>query len=118
MKKRTNTLKLEFIKSYSLFFVIFAAILSILLIFVFNSTTLILEKLGGETLRNRINMAVEYLDFLDGQVKNGYITLEDAQETFRTAMLNKIQEDGKTRDLNDNLELGIEAYMYAIDKNG
>jgi|GEM_PF-2564012 len=118
MKKRTNTLKLEFIKSYSLFFVIFTAILSILLIFVFNGATRILEKLGAEALKNRINMSVEYLDFLDSQVKNGYITLEDAQETFRTAMLNKIQEDGKTRGLNDNLELGIEAYMYAIDKNG
>lgn len=118
MNKNRNSLKKSLVRSYTSIFLIFILTIFILLFLIFRGATNVLNELGEAALKNKINMAVEYLDFLESQVNKGYIDREQAQETFRTSMLNKVQKDGKTRGLNNKLELGIEAYMYAIDKNG
>ncbi|MDN5342564.1 MAG: methyl-accepting chemotaxis protein [Oceanotoga sp.] len=118
MDKNRNSLKKSLVRSYTSIFLIFILTIFILLFLIFRGATNVLNELGEAALKNKINMAVEYLDFLESQVNKGYIDREQAQETFRTSMLNKVQKDGKTRGLNNKLELGIEAYIYAIDKNG
>lgn len=77
-----------------------------------------LTNLGVTALKNRVNMGLVFMEALEKQVQEGKLTREEAQEIFRVKMLNAKKEDGKTRGLNEKLELNIGAYMYAIDSKG
>ncbi|KGI44931.1 chemotaxis protein [Clostridium tetani] len=118
MTKHNKGLDKRLFKSYlGIFILFFISILAVVLVsFIGAKGTL--EKLGEEALKNKINMGIEMMDMLETQVKNDNLAKEEAQEIFKNKMLNEKGNDGKTRGLNKKLELGIEAYMYAIDSNG
>ena len=122
MDKKTtfkNTeLKKSFFISYLRFFILIVFSVGIISTVSFFSAKKALSNLGESALKNRIEMGLAMMDSLETQVQKGSLTREDAEEIFRYEMLNKKQSDGKTRGLNEKLELGIEAYMYAIDSKG
>ncbi|KAJ50523.1 methyl-accepting chemotaxis protein [Clostridium tetanomorphum] len=115
---KNNTLKRSLLSSYiSIFLLIIVSILA-MTITSFLSSKKALTALGEEALRNRIQMGLAMMSSLEEEVKEGKISRNHAQEIFRMKMLNPKESDGKTRGLNETLELGIKAYMYAIDSNG
>ncbi|GAA0781994.1 methyl-accepting chemotaxis protein [Hathewaya limosa] len=118
VKKSNDRIKKRLFKSYLGMFILFFISIIVITFVSFMGAKKTLTKLGEEALKNRINMGIEMMDMLETQVENSKITREEAQEVFRTKMLNKKSSDGKTRGLNKKLELDIEAYMYAIDSNG
>lgn len=118
VKKSNDGIKKRLFKSYLGIFILFFISIIVITFVSFMGAKKTLTKLGEEALKNRINMGIEMMDVLESQVKNSKITREEAQEIFRSKMLNKKSSDGKTRGLNKKLELNIEAYMYAIDSKG
>ncbi|KGM95637.1 chemotaxis protein [Clostridium novyi A str. 4552] len=118
VKRSDNGIKRRLFRSYLRMFILFFISIVVVTFVSFIGAKNALTKLGEEALKNRINMGIEMMDMLETQVKNSKITREEAEEIFRTKMLNKKSSDGKTRGLNKKLELDIEAYMYAIDSNG
>ena len=118
LKKSNNGIKKRLFKSYLEMFILFFISIIVITFVSFIGAKKALIKLGEEALKNRINMGIEMMDMLETQVENYKITREEAQEIFRTKMLNEKSSDGKTRGLNKKLELNIAAYMYAIDSNG
>ena len=118
MKRYSKGLDKRLFRSYLGIFILFFISIFVVVLVSFIGSKKTLEKLGEEALKNRTKMGIEMMDVLETQVKNGNMSKEEAQEKFRTKMLNKKDSDGKTRGLNKNLELNIEAYMYAIDSNG
>ncbi|MDA3734042.1 methyl-accepting chemotaxis protein [Niameybacter massiliensis] len=118
VKRSNNKIKKRLFKSYlGIFILFFISIIGVTFVS-FIGAKEILTKLGEEALKNRINMGVAMMDMLETQVENSKITREEAQEIFKTKMLNERGSDGKTQGLNKKLELNVQAYMYAIDSNG
>ncbi|RXM75240.1 methyl-accepting chemotaxis protein [Clostridium tetani] len=118
MKKYNDGIKKRLFKSYiRIFTLFFISILAITFVSFIGAKSTAM-KLGEEALKNKINMGIEMMSILESQVKDSKITREEAQEIFKTKMLNKKGNDGKTRGLNEKLELNVKAYMYAIDSNG
>lgn len=116
--RKDNELSKSLFKSYFIIFIISIISVGIIAVTSFLNAKKALTDLGETALRNRTQMAVEFMDSLESQVKAGKITREEAEEVFRKKMLNSKQSDGKTRGLNSKLEFNIKAYMYAIDSNG
>lgn len=108
----------DFFLSYLRFFIIIVAAVVTIAAVSFFSTKKALTQLGETALKNRIQMGLAMMDSLQNQVEKGSITREDAEEAFRSEMLNPKQSDGKTRGENAKLELNIKAYMYAINSKG
>ncbi|CCC57986.1 methyl-accepting chemotaxis protein [Caloramator australicus] len=77
-----------------------------------------LSDLGNRALKNKINMGITFMEALESQVQEGKLTREEAQEIFKSKMLNPKKGDGKTRGQNEKLELDIGAYMFAINSQG
>ena len=84
----------------------------------YNVSKKALLNLGETALKNKVNMGIAFMEALEEQVQAGKLTREEAQEIFKSKMLNPKKEDGKTRGQNDKLELNIGAYMYAINSQG
>ncbi|BDR63847.1 methyl-accepting chemotaxis protein [Clostridium tetani] len=118
MKKYNDGIKKRLFKSYiRIFTLFFISILAITFVSFIGAKSTAM-KLGEEALKNKINMGIEMMSILESQVKDSKITREEAQEIFKSKMLNKKGSDGKIRGLNKKLELNVKAYMYAIDSNG
>lgn len=113
-----DQLNKTFLKSYLTFFILIVFSIIIVAAVSFFSAKSALTKLGETALNNKIQMGLAMMDSLQKQVDAGKISKHNAQEQFKSEMLSSKKKDGKTRDLNPKLELGISAYMYAIDKNG
>jgi methyl-accepting chemotaxis protein len=113
-----DQLNKTFLKSYLTFFILIVFSIIIVAAVSFFSAKSALTKLGETALNNKIQMGLAMMDSLQKQVDTGKISKHNAQELFKSEMLSSKKKDGKTRALNLKLELGISAYMYAIDKNG
>lgn len=118
MSKSHNGIKKGLLKSYMGIFLLFFLAIVIIVSISFMTAKNMLKGLGEEALRNRVKMGIETMDILESQVKEGKLSRDDAQEMFKSKMLNKKGSDGKTRGLNEKLELRAKAYMYAINSNG
>ena len=122
MKRNKNShdaqLNKSFLKSYLTFFILIVFSIIIIAVVSFFSAKNALTKLGETSLNNKIQMGLAMMDSLQKQVDAGKISKHDAQELFKSEMLNSKKQDGKTRGLNPKLEMGVSAYMYAINKNG
>jgi methyl-accepting chemotaxis protein len=122
MNKKTNSknnkLQKSFFLSYLSFFILIVFSISIIAFTSFYSSKKALTDLGERALKNRVRMGLAMMNSLEKQVQKGVLTREEAEEIFRCEMLNPKQADGKTRGLNEKLELNIKAYMYAIDSKG
>lgn len=115
---KNNELSKSFFKSYLQFFLLIVFSVVLIGFIAFFSAKSALTTLGQTAIRNRVQMGLAMMDSLESQVKKGKITRTDAQEIFKSEMLNPKQSDGKTRGLNSKLELNIEAYMYAVNSRG
>ncbi|SHH41896.1 methyl-accepting chemotaxis protein [Tepidibacter thalassicus] len=114
-KLNTKSIKLQLI---SMFTAIILITMSVLGFSAYTTSKKALLNFGQTALKNKINMGISLMETLENQVQAGKLTRKEAQEIFKNKMLNPKKEDGKTRGQNDKLELGIGAYMYAINSQG
>lgn len=115
LHKKTLGIKTSLVASFLLIIFITMSILSSI---VYVTSKNALTNLGETALKNRINMALTSMEILQKQVDDKKLSLKDAKEIFSRKMLGSKKSDGKTRPENKALELGINAYMYAIDSHG
>ncbi|WP_162309261.1 methyl-accepting chemotaxis protein [Cohnella abietis] len=76
-------------------------------------TTTLLEN----GLKNSVEMAGEVLTSLNNSVRNGSMTLEEAQESLRVILLGDKQKDGQ-RTINKAIDLGENGYFFILDEKG
>nr|WP_233711165.1 methyl-accepting chemotaxis protein [Lederbergia citrisecunda] len=86
-------------------------------ILAYNKSSSSLDYLGATILKNSVEMTISMIDTLNKEVEKGNISLEDAQERVKVAILGEKNADG-TRPINPNLNLGKNGYMFVTDKNG
>lgn len=115
MKKRNKSLKVTFIAIFVSIICISMAILGSVSYIIAKSS---MTNLGETALKNKVELGIAFAKGLEEKVISGQLTQKEAQEIFKTNMLGPINADNKTRSENEKLDLGIGAYMYALDKNG
>ncbi|GLC89421.1 methyl-accepting chemotaxis protein [Lysinibacillus piscis] len=76
-----------------------------------------LSELGETNLKNSVVMTIELIESLNESVEHGDLTLEEAQERVKEAILGEKNSDG-TRPINKNLNLGDNGYMFVVDDAG
>lgn len=76
-----------------------------------------LDELGKTNLQNNVVMALEMIDLLNEEVENGTISLAEAQEKVKVAVLGERNADG-TRSINQRINLGENGYIFIIDQEG
>ncbi|RUL45667.1 methyl-accepting chemotaxis protein [Lysinibacillus antri] len=76
-----------------------------------------LDELGKINLQNSVNMTIEMIDSLAKEVEKNNITLEEAQEKVRVAILGEKNEEGK-RPINSNINIGKHGYIMIHDQDG
>lgn len=97
---------------------IFLAVPSLLIgIIGYNSAVSSLNTLGSEGLKTEVRMTIEMIEALDNQVKAGKISLADAQEEVKEAILGKKNANGQ-RPINPSLNLGKHSFIFIINPKG
>lgn len=91
--------------------------LIIVSVFAYNKSVDSLNKLGEDRLKSAVRFTLEIITAFDSGVNKGHLTLEDAQEQVKVAILGQLQPDG-TRPINRNLHLGENGYINIIDSTG
>lgn len=76
-----------------------------------------LEDLGGTGLQNSVNFTLKLIEVMDWQVKNGSMTLEEAQEAVKIEILGEKDANGK-RPIDKSIDLGENGYLLVLDKQG
>lgn len=76
-----------------------------------------LGEQGKAGLKNDVKMALEMIELLNKEVEAGNVSLEEAQERFKTAILGEKKADG-TRSINKNIDMGEFGYFFALDESG
>jgi len=76
-----------------------------------------LDELGETNLKNSVEMTLEMIDALNAEVEKGNLTLEEAQEQVKEAILGEMNDDG-TRPRNENIDLGDHGYLYINGQDG
>ena len=97
---------------------LFLAVPSLLIgIIGYQSSTKSLNKLGSEGLQTNVRLTIEMIGVLDKQVKAGKVSLVDAQEEVKEAILGKKDANGK-RPINPRLNLGENGFIFIINSAG
>lgn len=114
--KRTRTTS---IKAKLILISIFILTIPLLILGVFSylKSENSLEDLGATNLENSVEMTLELIEGLDKEVEKGTLTIGEAQEQVKEAILGELQEDG-TRAMDSNINLGEYGYMFILDENG
>ncbi|WP_409343035.1 methyl-accepting chemotaxis protein [Paenibacillus sp. MBLB4367] len=76
-----------------------------------------LNEAGATGLKNNVRMAVEMIGALDKEVKQGKISLEEAQEQVKQKLLGSKRQDN-TRPVNPKIDVGANGYMFVLDQKG
>lgn len=76
-----------------------------------------LNELGATNLKNSVEMTIEMIDALNAEVEKGSLSLDEAQEQVKIAILGEKNSDG-TRPINENIDLGENGYLYVLDEEG
>lgn len=76
-----------------------------------------LDELGQTNLKNSVEQTIEMMKVLNAQVEEGKLSLEDAQEKVRVAILGEKGADDK-RPINKKINLGENGYMFVADHEG
>ncbi len=76
-----------------------------------------LDELGQTNLKNSVVHTIEMMNALNEQVEKGRISLLDAQEKVRIAILGEKDGDNK-RPINKTIDLGDNGYMFITDRQG
>lgn len=75
-----------------------------------------LDELGAINLQNSVETYLEIIEVLNEQVESGAITLEEAQERAKAAIVGEKTASGE-RELN-NYDFGEYGYPYVLDESG
>lgn len=114
MKKiKLNTIKAKLI----IVSVLFLTVPLIIMGFIsYQKSATSLDDLGKTNLKNSVEHTIELADALNEQVEDGNLTLEQAQEKVKVAILGEMQ-DGK-RPINSNFDLGENGYLFVTNSDG
>jgi len=76
-----------------------------------------LNKLGESNLKNSVEITIEMIDALNDEVEDGDLTIEEAQEQVKIAVLGEMDEDG-SRPINKKIDLGEHGYIFILADDG
>ncbi|MEK4170140.1 methyl-accepting chemotaxis protein [Lysinibacillus sp. FSL L8-0312] len=76
-----------------------------------------LETVGKENLRNSVEMTIAMIEQFNQQVEAGNLSLEEAQEKVKIAILGEKDSEGK-RPINKEIKLGDNGYIFVVDQKG
>ncbi|MDM5353192.1 cache domain-containing protein [Lysinibacillus sphaericus] len=76
-----------------------------------------MDQVGRQSLKNGTLGILELIAQLDEQVRNGKLTIEEAQESARTQIVGNKIEDHK-RSIDNPVKYGDNFYFYAFKDNG
>jgi len=76
-----------------------------------------LTNSGEITLKNSVEMTIRMIDSLNKEVEKGRMTLEEAQEQAKVALIGSRKSDG-TREIENPVDLGENGYFFVLDKQG
>ncbi len=97
---------------------LFLAVPSLLIgIIGYQSSANSLNTLGAAGLQTDVRMTIEMIDALQKQVKAGKVSLADAQEEVKEAVLGKKDANGK-RPINPRLNLGQHGFIFIVNSAG
>lgn len=85
--------------------------------FSYQKSAMNLDELGKQNLKNSVKMTIEMIDQLNKQVESGKISLDDAQEQVKNAILGERKQDG-TRPVNKEIDLGKYGFIFILDEQG
>src|SRR5690625_2442461 len=71
----------------------------------YHKTTTTLDDFGNTRLNNSVEMTISMIDALNKEVEKGNISLEDAQEELKIAILGEKDAEGN-RPINKNIVVG------------
>ncbi|WP_284139101.1 MULTISPECIES: methyl-accepting chemotaxis protein [unclassified Virgibacillus] len=83
----------------------------------YNKSLTSLNEIGVTNLKNSVELTLEMIDTLDSEVTKGNISLQEAQEKVKVALLGEKQSDG-TRPINKAIDIGEHGYLFILDEKG
>lgn len=91
--------------------------LIILGIFSFNTSRAALDEQGEKRLETSVELTIEMIAALHEEVEKGTLSLEEAQERVKVAVLGEMDSSGN-RPINANIDLGEHGYIAIMDQDG
>src|SRR5690625_1532181 len=91
--------------------------LIVLGVFSYNKSNASLDRSGEKRLETSVEITYEMIEGLYNEVENGNLSLEEAQEMVKIAILGEKSKDG-TRAINENIDLGEFGYLFITDSEG
>ncbi|MBS4219061.1 cache domain-containing protein [Bacillus sp. FJAT-49711] len=76
-----------------------------------------LDNLGEINLKNSVEMTILMIQNMNEEVEKGNLSLEEAQEKVKIAILGEKMADG-TRPINQNIDLGENGYLFVLSQDG
>ena len=76
-----------------------------------------LDELGKKVIKNSVESSLQLIEQTNKEVESGGITLEEAQERVKTALIGEMDAEGK-RPLTYPGNLGENGYIYIMDHKG
>lgn len=76
-----------------------------------------MDELGERILKNSVYDALQLIESANQQVESGSITLEEAQEQVKTALIGEMDSEGR-RQITYPGDLGENGYIYILDHEG
>lgn len=76
-----------------------------------------LDEKGRIILKNGVKQAIQLIDEAQKRVEDGSVTLRDAQEEVREALIGKRNPDG-TRTIESKIDIGDNGYFIVYDERG
>lgn len=76
-----------------------------------------LEEIGETVIKNSVETSLQLIHQAEISVQSGKLTLEDAQEQVKMALIGGKETDGK-RPISHPADLGENGYIYIIDHEG
>ncbi|SOC18280.1 methyl-accepting chemotaxis sensory transducer with Cache sensor [Ureibacillus xyleni] len=76
-----------------------------------------MDELGEQVIKNSVESALQLIESVNQEVENGTLELEEAQEQVKTALIGKMNDEGK-RDITYPGNLGENGYIYILGEDG
>ncbi len=76
-----------------------------------------MDELGETIIKNSVESSLQLINSVNQEVENGTLTLEEAQEQVKTALIGEMGSDGK-RKLAYPGDLGENGYIYILGQDG
>lgn len=76
-----------------------------------------LTELGQTNMKNGVKMAIQMINGLNDEVLKGHLSIDEAQEKVKTALIGPKNTDG-TRTNTNKIDLGKNGYFFVLDEKG